>query len=229
VPEGMQWAVLSATIGDLSAVRDFLFGEAEDAVLLKYTAVRRVDAQVRQITGEPEFLSLVRRLTGGRPTKLLVFANSRRECERLAGVLTRDEHLRHAVFAHYSSLSPEVRLDTERKFAASNTAVCIATSTLELGIDIGDIDAVLLWDSPGGVESLLQRIGRGNRRSEKTNVVCLIPDTSGTNVVRDALRFLALTDAAARGELPLRSPYDLFGAVAQQCLSSFLCGPTSTG
>lgn len=214
----LQWAALSATIGRLSDVRDFLAGADSDAVFLKYPAHRHIDAQVRHIGTESSFLDLVRRIVEGRPTKLLVFANSRRECERLAGILNRDDELRHAIFAHYSSLSPEVRVDTERRFAASNTAVCIATSTLELGIDIGDIDAVVLWGVPSGVESFLQRIGRGNRRANKTNVVCLVPDTSD-NTTSDAVRFAALVDAARQGELPIRSPYELFGAVAQQCLS----------
>ena len=216
--DGIQWAALSATIGRLSDVRDFLMGAESDAVFLKYPAHRQIDAQVRHIPTEAAFRELVVRMVEGRPTKLLVFANSRRECERLAGALHHDKRLRHAVFAHYSSLSPEVRVDTERKFAASNTAICIATSTLELGIDIGDIDAVLLWGVPSGVESFLQRIGRGSRRANKTNVVCLVPDTSGS-VIGDAMRFAALVTAARNGELPIRAPYELFGAAAQQCLS----------
>jgi ATP-dependent Lhr-like helicase len=213
-----QWAALSATIGNLSDVRGFLASGDEDAVFLSYPSHRTIDAQIRHVVTEAGFLDLIRRLTDGRPTKLLVFANSRRECERLAGILQHDPSLRHAVFAHYSSLSPEVRLDTEKKFAASDTAICLATSTLELGIDIGDIDAVLLWGVPGGVESFLQRIGRGNRRAHKTNAVCLIPDTS-ESVGWDALCFASLVDAASRGELPRRRPYELYGAVAQQMLS----------
>lgn len=213
-----QWAALSATIGDLSDVRGFLANGDEDALFLSYPSHRTIDAQIRHVVAEAGFLDLIRKLTDGRPTKLLVFANSRRECERLAGILQHDPSLRHAVFAHYSSLSPEVRLDTEKKFAASDTAICLATSTLELGIDIGDIDAVLLWGVPGGVESFLQRIGRGNRRAQKTNAVCLIPDTA-VSVGWDALRFASLVDAARRGELPRRRPYELYGAVAQQMLS----------
>jgi ATP-dependent Lhr-like helicase len=127
---------------------------------------------------------------------------------------------------HYGILSsptilrcrPKFVVDTELKFSSMRTAICAATSTLELGIDIGDIDAVLLWGVPGGVDSFLQRIGRGNRRSNKTNVVCLVPDDSSA-VTIDALRFAALLDAAIKGELPVREPYDLFGAVGQQCLS----------
>lgn len=213
-----QWAALSATIGALSDVQGFLAGGEEAPVFLSYPSHRTIDAQIRHVVTEAGFLDLVRKLTDGRPTKLLVFANSRRECERLAGILQHEPLLRHAVFAHYSSLSPEVRLDTEKKFAASDTAICLATSTLELGIDIGDIDAVLLWGVPGGVESFLQRIGRGNRRAQKTNAVCLIPDTSEP-VGWDALRFVSLVDAASKGELPRRRPYELYGAVAQQMLS----------
>jgi len=216
--EPFQWAALSATIGDLSDVHGFLAGSDEAPVFLSHPSHRTIDAQIRHVAAETSFLELVRKLTVGRPTKLLVFANSRKECERLAGILQHDPSLRHAVFAHYSSLSPEVRLDTEKKFAASDTAVCLATSTLELGIDIGDIDAVLLWGVPGGVESFLQRIGRGNRRAHKTNAVCLIPDTS-ESVGWDALRFASLVDAASKGELPRRRPYELYGAVAQQMLS----------
>lgn len=215
---GLQWAALSATIGVLSYVRDFLVGNNEDAELLTFPPQRRIDAQIRHIRHMADFLSLVRRLVEGRDTKLLIFANSRRECERLTGALQQDTSLQHSVFAHYSSLSPGIRVDTEHKFSSYGTAICVATSTLELGIDIGDIDAILLWGAPGGVDSFLQRIGRGNRRSNKTNVICLVPDTS-SSVVIDALRFAAYINAASKGELPDKEPYDLFGAIGQQCLS----------
>lgn len=214
----LQWSAISATVGNLSEVRDFLMGVGEDAVFLSFPAGRPIDAQVRQVATEEGFLELISKLINGRPTKVLVFADSRCECERLAGILHRNEGLRLSIFAHYSSLSAEVRVDTERKFSAKDTAICIATGTLELGIDIGDIDVVVLWGVPGGVESFLQRIGRGNRRAEKTNVVCLVTDNSA-RVVEDALRFAALADAAKKGELPERAPYELFGAVAQQALS----------
>lgn len=218
IDSSLQWAALSATVGRLSDVRDFLFGAGEGAVFLQYPAHRLIDAQIRRVASEADFLSLTRRLADGPGVKLLVFANSRRECERLAGALHQDEKLRPHIFAHYSSLSPEVRVETERQFSASKTAVCVATSTLELGIDIGDIDAVLLWGVPGGVESFLQRIGRGNRRKNKTNVICLIPDTVAS-VEGEAIRFLTLIDSARKGEIPVRAPYELFGAVGQQCLN----------
>lgn len=214
----LQWAALSATVSVLSNVRDFLFGPDEEAVFLQYPAQRTIDAHIRQVNDEESFLRLVKRLVEGKDIKLLVFANSRRICEKLVSVLAQDNSLEPFVFAHYSSLSPDLRLETEKKFASASTAICVSTSTLELGIDIGDIDAVVLWGAPASAESFLQRIGRGNRRQNKTNAVCLIPDDSETPLC-DALRFLALIDAAQNGELPVLDPYNLYGASGQQCLS----------
>jgi ATP-dependent Lhr-like helicase len=214
----LQWAALSATIGRLSDVRDFLFGSASDCTFLEGQSKRTIDAVVKPVASVQAFNSVIGKMLGDDSAKLLVFANSRRQCEELASSLHTHSRLGSAVFAHYSSLSPEVRVETERGFAECKTAVCLATSTLELGIDIGDIDAVLLWGAPPGIESFLQRIGRGNRRSNKTNVVCLIPPESPR--VLEAIRFLALIQAARASELPIRGPFHLYGAVAQQCLSA---------
>jgi ATP-dependent helicase Lhr and Lhr-like helicase len=214
----LQWAALSATIGRLSDVRDFLFGAATDCTFLEGQSKRAVDAFVKPVASVQAFNSVVDKMLGDASAKLLVFANSRRQCEELASSLQAHNRLGSLVFAHYSSLSPQVRLETEKTFADSRMAVCLATSTLELGIDIGDIDAVLLWGAPPGIASFLQRIGRGNRRSNKTNVVCLIPPESPR--VLEAIRFLALIQAARASELPIQRPFDLYGAVAQQCLSA---------
>jgi len=213
----LQWAALSATIGRLSDVRDFLFGASTECTFLEGQSKRAIDAFVKPVASMQAFNSVVDRMLGDGSAKLLVFANSRRQCEELASSLQTHNRLGSCVFAHYSSLSPGVRVETERAFAESRTAVCLATSTLELGIDIGDIDAVLLWGAPPGIESFLQRIGRGNRRSNKTNVVCLIPP--GSPRVIEAIRFLALIQAARASELPIRRPFDLYGSVGQQCLS----------
>jgi ATP-dependent helicase Lhr and Lhr-like helicase len=214
----LQWAALSATIGNLTGIRDFLFGPNEDVILLQYPAQRTIDANIRHIINEGSLLKLVKLLVDGKKRKLLIFSNSRKNCERLTSILTRDKYLENIVFSHYSSLSPELRIETEGKFSSAISAICVSTSTLELGIDIGDIDAVILWGAPPNAESFLQRIGRGNRRQNKANAICLIPDDSETPLC-EALRFLALIDIAQKGELPKVDPFDLYGASGQQCLS----------
>jgi ATP-dependent Lhr-like helicase len=223
LPKNFQWAALSATIGDLSGICEFLMGPKAEADLIGFSATREVNAQIRYISSPNQFLEMVQKITDGRPTKLLVFANSRRECEKLSGILQQDKSMQHNVFTHYSSLSSGMRIETERKFSAMQTAICVATSTLELGIDIGDIDAVLLWGVPAGVDSFLQRIGRSNRRSNKTNVICLVPDES-ESVLMDCLQFAVLINASKKGVLPIREPYELYGAVGQQCLSIIASG-----
>lgn len=215
----LQWAALSATVGRLSDVRDFLFG-IEEAEFLEFSAHRAIKSYICHINDEAEFIKCIKQLTQGySATKLLVFCNARRECERLADALQQERSLHLEVFTHYSSLSSEVRVEIEHKFSqAKSHAICISTSTLELGIDIGNINAVILWGVPSGVESFLQRIGRSNRRENQTNVICLVTDKT-SNYIEDTLSFLTLINTAQKGQLPLRSPYDLYGAVAQQCLS----------
>ena len=67
-------------------------------------------------------------------------------------------------YVHHSSIDKEFRERAEEKFKLGNNTCIIATSTLELGIDIGNLDIVLQLDSPSTVSSFLQRIGRTGRR-----------------------------------------------------------------
>lgn len=214
----IQWAALSATIGELDDVRRFIFGEESNAVSIQLQATRIIDGCILHIKNEEELKQHIQRLMNSTPTKILMFVNSRHECEKLADVCKGIDSLRDCVFPHYSSLSSDVRQDIEQAYGKARTAICIATSTLELGIDIGDIDAVMLWGVPGNLESFLQRIGRGNRRSQKCNVICLIPHTSDTPL-RDGFLFATLLESAQSGILPTKKPFRLYGSVVQQCLN----------
>jgi ATP-dependent Lhr-like helicase len=133
---------------------------------------------------------------------------------------------RRSHFCPGISLDPGIQRKIEKEFSQRRTAVCFATSTLELGIDIGDIDAVMLLGVPSGMASFLQRIGRGNRRAQKANAVCFVGAHSYVDAkpppeppLIEALRYIALIDSAQEGVLPSQHRYELFGAVAQQCLS----------
>lgn len=214
----LQWAALSATVGKVSFVRDFLMGHEDEADFFCYSSERSIDCQIRHIRHLSELRHLIERLMSDRDRKLLLFADSRKECERLASSLSSSAALAPYLLVHYSSLSQQVRVETEEKFAALNSAICVATSTLELGIDIGDIDAVIIWGCPDGVESFMQRIGRGNRRSNKVNVICLVPDNSNA-VFLELIKFCVLIDSSTKGIMPRKEPYEFYGAVAQQCLS----------
>ena len=100
-----------------------------------------------------------------RGEKRLVFCDSRRQVEELGAAL-RDRdvetHLSH------SSLAAEERRRAEQAFADSRDCVIVATSTLELGVDVGDLDRVIQIDAPSTVAGFLQRLGRTGRRPDTT-------------------------------------------------------------
>ncbi len=215
----IQFAAISATVGRLDDIRSFLFGNLENFSCLSFRASRTIDGTIRIITKVEELGATLAKLMQT-PRKLLVFTNSRREAEDVSACLKKYSTLTNFVVTHHSSLSPESREATESFFSAASSAICVATSTLEMGIDIGDIDAVVLYGPPATIESMLQRIGRGNRRLHKTNAICFAR-TDRTNI-REAAVFSAMLGMAAKGQMPTQEPFRIYGALAQQCLALIL-------
>ncbi|MCS5515823.1 DEAD/DEAH box helicase [Pseudomonas qingdaonensis] len=124
----------------------------------------------------------------------LVFVNTRRLAERLARHLS--ERLgREAVAAHHGSLAKEFRLDAEQRLKRGELQVLVATASLELGIDIGEVDLVCQIGSPGSIAALLQRVGRSGHQVDGTPRVVFA-------TTRDELiECVALLDCVRRGEL----------------------------
>lgn len=213
----VQVAALSATVGLLDDIRNFMIGGTANVDLLAFPGARRIDGDIRVTNTESSLVDLLERLMKAPQRKLLVFVNSRKDAEKIAGALKDRPVLENLILTHHSSLSPEAREQVERRFESESRAACVSTSTLEMGIDIGDIDAVILYGPPMTVESMLQRIGRGNRRSNKTNVICLSRDSGGS--IRELAIFSSMLSLAAEGRMPSQEPFLLFGAIGQQCLS----------
>nr|MBA2664116.1 DEAD/DEAH box helicase [Lujinxingiaceae bacterium] len=148
----------------------------------------------------------------------LVFCDSRIQAERLARDLrARDvrTHLSH------SSLSADERRRTEQAFAEGEPGVIVATSALELGIDIGSLDRVVQLDAPYSVASFLQRMGRTGRRPGTTaNMLFLTITDPGL------LRAAALLDMWKAGEVePARAPSAPHHILAQQMMALVLERP----
>lgn len=98
--------------------------------------------------------------------KILVFCHTKKEAENVASLLKRNLPYLEPILVHHGSLSRKKREENEEALKKGKTGVCIATTTLEVGIDIGDVDAVILDGPPHSVSSLLQRLGRGSRRRD---------------------------------------------------------------
>ena len=117
-----------------------------------------------------------------RGEKRLVFCDSRSRVEKLASDL---RHHGVETYLSHSSLSIEERRTAEKAFAESRNCVIVSTSTLELGVDVGDLDRVIQIDAPNSVASFLQRLGRTGRRAE-TSRNCLFLATSERALLKAA-------------------------------------------
>lgn len=180
----MQRVALSATIPDPAGVAKRYL---HDGVVINVGGSREIVAEVLPLY---DLTELVQALAQRASQKSLLFCNSRTEVEQTAVYLR--QHLPHhaEIFVHYSNLDGNMRQDVETRFAAAAVAVCVTTATLELGIDIGSVDDVVLLGAPYTLTSFLQRIGRGGRRTAYTRVLCM-PKSPGEWARFEALLTLA--------------------------------------
>ena len=162
----LQRIALSATIGNPDDVLDWLTTAC--------TAARHVinppapEATVPEVTLDyvgnlSNAATVISRLHRG--AKRLVFVDSRARAEKLAAELRQRDV---ATFISHGSLGLDERRRSEQAFAEARDCVIVATSTLELGIDVGDLDHVLHIDAPPTVAAFLQRLGRSGRRAGTT-------------------------------------------------------------
>ena len=141
----------------------------------------------------------------------LVFVNTRRMVERVARHLSERVGEEH-VAAHHGSLSKERRLNAEQRLKRGELKVLVATASLELGIDIGDVDLVCQIGSTRSINSFLQRVGRAGHSVGGTSKGRLFP------LSRDGLvECAALLEAVRGGELDrLKIPENALDVLAQQ-------------
>ncbi|MDQ0392579.1 ligase-associated DNA damage response DEXH box helicase [Labrys monachus] len=125
----------------------------------------------------------------------LVFVNTRMQAEFVFQELWRHNEENLAIALHHGSLDVAQRRKVEEAMAASRLRAVVCTSTLDLGIDWGDVDLVINVGAPKGASRLMQRIGRANHRLDEASQAVLVP----TNRF-EVLECLAAVDAAHAGE-----------------------------
>jgi len=174
---------LSATISPLEEVAKFLVGVGRECQIVDARFMKGLDLKVispvkdlvdatEDEVNEGIYDTILEEVKKHRTT--LIFTNTRSAAERVSYKLRKlieKEKLFDAdlVGAHHSSLSRDVRLEIENKLKNGELKVVVSSTSLELGIDIGYIDLVLLLSSPKSVSRLLQRIGRAGHHIRQTS------------------------------------------------------------
>lgn len=207
--EKIQRIGLSATVGKPQALLDWLAGHAagERALVHIQAPPAEVDLRVDYVGSLSNAAILISQLHRGE--KRLVFCDSRSRVEEISIALRA---LGVDVFVSHAALSADTRRQAEQAFAERQNCVIVATSTLELGLDVGDLDRVIQIDAPGSVASFLQRLGRTGRRSGSRRNMLFI-------ATRDAglLESLAIAQLFANGFVePVRSPPLPYHLIVQQ-------------
>ncbi len=167
---------ISATISDFEETKRFLGctesisfeGDKKYDIKVIYPSIEEGDENVAKKQEVNEIVAtslryIEKEISSSKST--LIFTNTRETAELLGSRLAKflkDKKME----VHHSSLSKEVRTEIENKFKVGDIDLMIATSSLELGIDIGDVDLVIQYMSPRQVIKLIQRVGRSNHRQE---------------------------------------------------------------
>lgn len=208
---------LSATVGNPEVLLRWLQGsqhEGQRTVVSPAAAAPAPPELTIDFVGSVSNAALViSRIHGG--DKRLVFADSRRNVEALA---TRLRDLEVDAYVSHSSLSAPERRRAETAFAEARDCVIVSTSTLELGIDVGDLDRVLQLGAPNTVASILQRVGRTGRRPGTARNMTFLATTD-----EEFLRSLALLLLMEEGFVePVVAPPEPRHIAAQQFLGTAL-------
>jgi ATP-dependent Lhr-like helicase len=215
---------LSATQKPLETVARLLVGEGRECALVDAGHLRAMDLSVvvpdtplSAVCSHEQWGELYKKMAAlvraHRTT--LVFVATRKQAERLAARLS-DELGRENVGCHHGSLSKETRLRAEQRLKAGELRVLVATASLELGIDIGDVDLVCQVGSARSIATLLQRVGRAGHGVDRFPIGRLFPLT-----LDEAVEAVALLRAVRRRELDRTpTPPAALDILAQQIVAA---------
>lgn len=197
---------LSATVGNPHEILKWMQGSSSrEGIVInppKEKKPKKIEIKYVDEAKDDFQQDIAKRIFG---KKTLFFSNSRTAAEELKLLIEGSGIDCHV---HHSSINKYFREIAEEKFKISNNTAIIATSTLELGIDIGDLDIVLQLDSPNSVSSFLQRLGRTGRRENSVAHFVFFPTDKEKLVFSIAILNLAIRGWVENVYL-VRKAYDI--------------------
>jgi ATP-dependent Lhr-like helicase len=201
---------MSATVGNPEDLVEWLTSGRGGKVVGLARPTSDGDVTVDFVGSVANAVTILSRLYRGE--RRLIFADSRSRVEALAGGL-RGAGVR--TFVSHASLSVDERRQAEAAFATEPDCAIVATSTLELGLDVGDLDRVIQVGAPPSVASFLQRMGRTGRRSGTTRN-CLFLTTDNEELLAALAITLLWRDGVIEPVLPPLMPAHIY---AQQVMA----------
>ena len=223
-----QRIALSATVNPLSTVAEFVAGytrhgdrfDKRQVKILTSNAKKDYDIKIRfpEATanrGEDEHVwdklaaDLLPRIEQNQST--LIFVNSRALCEKLT-FKVNSEAGRTVAYCHHGSLSREIRTEVKSCLKSGELEAIVATSSLQMGIDIGALDEVILVQSPGSIASTIQRIGRAGHQVGASSR-CTIYPTHPRDFIESAVLSAAVMAKNLEPISTISNPLDVLGQI----------------
>lgn len=228
-----QRVALSATVRPLEAVAAYVggrdaSGERRPVGIVDSKAAKAIDFRVRfpeaarvaadngEKIWEPLSDSFRDLIDANRST--LFFTNSRRMAEKITLKLN-DDVVTPVAYAHHGSLSREIRTEVETRLKQGDLKAIVATNSLEMGIDIGDLDEVVLIQSPPSIASAVQRVGRAGHRVGDTSRGSLFP-TFAQDFLEAAVLAKAVHEKDIEPLRPLANPLDVLAQTLVSCAAT---------
>ena len=222
-----QRIAVSATVRPLEVIADFVGGyrltrgpggpiyekravEIVEAVASKKISIE-IEYPIRGMHGAAketvweQIARPVRRIIKSR-SSTLVFVNSRRLAENLTHIINDGNE--RVAYAHHGSLSREIRHEVEKQLKSGKLSAIVATASLEMGIDIGELDQVILIQTPFTVSQAVQRIGRAGHSVHQASMGILYP-SHGMDLVRAAVMSELIINKSVETVRPVSCPLDV--------------------
>ncbi|WP_295499119.1 DEAD/DEAH box helicase, partial [Sphingorhabdus sp. EL138] len=226
----MQRVALSATVADPDAYRAWLapYGDIDQVRLVEGQAAAEPDLTIllpedrvpwAGHSGQHAIPQLIEEI--GRNKITLIFCNTRFLAEFIFQKLWDANEPKFPIGIHHGSLSVEARRKVEGAMAEGKLRALVCTSSLDLGVDWGNVDCVIQMGAPKGSSRLLQRIGRSNHRMDEPSKAILVPGNRFEYLEAQAA-FDAVAEGVRDGETFRPGSYDV---LAQHVMGIACAGP----